>query len=287
MVAHGQVCAMCSRSRRAVRVGRSLGVCPAWTVGVTWSGVVRLSPSADARAWRRRPVASGAHQPEPLVTDLRDRRSLTAEEPVHAPPPATTSSTRQSRSSRRPTPKPPASTTRNSPPSTTNYGTTPPPPTATSPRSNAGHSTTKTPKSKQGSRTCASSPSNCGPTRPASNSILINHLRGPSREDLAIIRGQIAEIITTGGHNAKKALFEALIEEVQILSDDSVVPRFRIPTARNGEGLTLEPALDQLPANDTVRVPPHPVDRMWQNPNRIPAAQGPVVTVAAVRRREP
>jgi len=28
-----------------------------------------------------------------------------------------------------------------------------------------------------------------------------------------------------------------------------------------------------------------PVDRMWQNPNRVPAAQGPVVVVDAVRRR--
>jgi hypothetical protein len=27
------------------------------------------------------------------------------------------------------------------------------------------------------------------------------------------------------------------------------------------------------------------VDRMWQNPNRIPAVQGPVVTIAAVRQR--
>jgi hypothetical protein len=27
------------------------------------------------------------------------------------------------------------------------------------------------------------------------------------------------------------------------------------------------------------------VDRMWQNPNSIPAAQGPVVIVSAVRRR--
>jgi hypothetical protein len=27
------------------------------------------------------------------------------------------------------------------------------------------------------------------------------------------------------------------------------------------------------------------VDRMWQNPNHIPAVQGPVVSVSAVRRR--
>ena len=44
---------------------------------------------------------------------------------------------------------------------------------------------------------------------------------GPSPEDLATIRSQIAEIITTGGHKAKKALFEALIEDIEILTDDS------------------------------------------------------------------
>jgi site-specific DNA recombinase len=108
---------------------------------------------------------------------------------------------------------------------------------------------------------------------------------GPSPADLALIRDHITEIIRGGDHKAKKALFEALIEAVEIRSDDSVVPTFRIPTAGNDQGLALEPALDQLPANDTVRVPPHVVDRMWQNPNHIPAAQGPIVTVTAVRRR--
>jgi hypothetical protein len=73
-----------------------------------------------------------------------------------------------------------------------------------------------------------------------------------------MIRDHITEIIRGGDHKAKKALFEA----VEIQSDDSVVPRFRIPTATNDQGLALGPALDQLPANDTVRVPPHVVDRM-------------------------
>jgi len=46
-----------------------------------------------------------------------------------------------------------------------------------------------------------------------------------------------------------------------------------------------------------VRVPPNRfhvfpghmpfVDRMWQNPNRIHAVQGPIVTLTAVRRRLP
>ncbi len=59
-----------------------------------------------------------------------------------------------------------------------------------------------------------------------------------------------------GGHKAKKAL----IEDIEIQADDSVIPRFRIPTASNGEGLTLEPALDQQTADSTVRVLPHRVE---------------------------
>ncbi len=89
---------------------------------------------------------------------------------------------------------------------------------------------------------------------------------GPTPEGLALIRNQIREIITAGGHKAKKAMFEALIEDIEILSDDSVIPRFRIPTASNGEGLALEPALDQLPADDTVRVPPTLVGRTGLEP---------------------
>jgi hypothetical protein len=78
-------------------------------------------------------------------------------------------------------------------------------------------------------------------------------------EDLALVRSQINEIITAGGHKAKKALFEALIEDIEIQADDSVIPRFRIPTTNNGEGLTLEPALDQLPVDSAVRALPHRV----------------------------
>ena len=89
---------------------------------------------------------------------------------------------------------------------------------------------------------------------------------GPTPEDLALIGSQITEIITTGGHKAKKALVEALIEDIEIPADDSVIPRFRIPTANNGEGLTLKPALDQLPVNSAVRALPHRVGRTGLEP---------------------
>lgn len=97
---------------------------------------------------------------------------------------------------------------------------------------------------------------------------------GPTPEDLALIRSQITEIITTGGHKAKEALFEALFEDIEIQADDSVIPRFRIPAANNGEGLALEPALDQLSTDSAVRALPHRWTRCllipmrWKGSNR-------------------
>ncbi|GIF98333.1 recombinase family protein [Catellatospora citrea] len=97
---------------------------------------------------------------------------------------------------------------------------------------------------------------------------------GPSPAELTMIRNHITEIIRDGDHKAKKALFEALIEAVEIQSDDSVIPRFRIPTATNDQGLALGPALDQLPVSDTVRVPPHPVEPRGLEP-LTPTLPGP------------
>ncbi|MDT4995540.1 MAG: site-specific recombinase [Actinoplanes sp.] len=89
---------------------------------------------------------------------------------------------------------------------------------------------------------------------------------GPSASALAIMRDQIAEIVNFGGTKSKKILFEALIEDIEIRSDDSVVPRFRIPTSTNDKGLANEPALDLLPVGDAVRVPPTLVGRRGLEP---------------------
>jgi site-specific DNA recombinase len=78
---------------------------------------------------------------------------------------------------------------------------------------------------------------------------------------LTKIRDQIVEIIPHGNHKAKKALFEALIDQIEIQTDDSLVPHFKIPAMTMKQGLALgEPALDQPSADDTVRVPPHLVE---------------------------
>jgi hypothetical protein len=53
------------------------------------------------------------------------------------------------------------------------------------------------------------------------------------------------EIITTGRNKAKKALSEAFIVDLEIQTDDSVIPCFHIPTGNNGQGLAPEPALDR------------------------------------------
>ncbi len=79
---------------------------------------------------------------------------------------------------------------------------------------------------------------------------------GPSTEELALIRNLIAETINSGSYKAKKALFEALIEDIEIQSDHSVIPRFRIPTTAHSKGLTPEPTLDQLSVDSAVRALP-------------------------------
>ncbi len=76
----------------------------------------------------------------------------------------------------------------------------------------------------------------------------------PEPATLAKIRTRIREIFDHGNHIAKKALIEALIEEIVINSDDSLTPIFKIPVLRDGQELDLEgPALDQIRTPDAVR----------------------------------
>jgi site-specific DNA recombinase len=79
----------------------------------------------------------------------------------------------------------------------------------------------------------------------------------PEPATLSKIRTRIREIFGHGNEIAKKALFEALIEEIVINSDDSLTPIFKIPVLRDGQELDLEgPALDQIPTADAVRALP-------------------------------
>ena len=56
-----------------------------------------------------------------------------------------------------------------------------------------------------------------------------------------------------GTPNARKAMFEALIHEIQIAADDTVKPTFKIPLTNNDEGLALNGPAPTT--NQTVRVP--------------------------------
>jgi hypothetical protein len=51
----------------------------------------------------------------------------------------------------------------------------------------------------------------------------------PSDSDLEAIRRHIHEVLGQGTPQVKKALYAALIEEIKILSDDTLQPVFRIP----------------------------------------------------------
>lgn len=89
----------------------------------------------------------------------------------------------------------------------------------------------------------------------------------PSDIDLARIRDHIADVLNHGNHKARKSLFEALVDQIEIQSDDSVIPHFRIPTMRTDQGPILEgPALDQMDSTNTVRVLPHPVPPVGVEP---------------------
>ena len=76
----------------------------------------------------------------------------------------------------------------------------------------------------------------------------------PQPAALSKIRTRIREIFDHGNHIARKALFEALIEEIVINSDDSLTPIFKIPVFRDGQEPDLQgPALDQIRTADAVR----------------------------------
>src|SRR5258706_12752474 len=78
----------------------------------------------------------------------------------------------------------------------------------------------------------------------------------PQPADLDLITRKIEEIITDGDHLAKKALFEALIEEIAIDSDEALTPSFRIPIMRDGEGLALDGPAPEQTRTDVVRALP-------------------------------
>jgi len=62
--------------------------------------------------------------------------------------------------------------------------------------------------------------------------------------DQTKIRDRIREIIASGVPNARKAMCEAMIKEIVIITEDAVRPIFKLPLAGNDEGLALDgPAL--------------------------------------------
>lgn len=81
----------------------------------------------------------------------------------------------------------------------------------------------------------------------------------PTAADLTEVTGHIREILRDGGHREKKALFDALIHEIKIQSDDSLIPVFRVPTVEHN----AKELADQRPAPDqsAVRTLPRIVDR--------------------------
>ena len=75
--------------------------------------------------------------------------------------------------------------------------------------------------------------------------------------DLTKIRNRIRQILTDAAPAARKAMFEALVQEITIASDDLVKPIFKLPLSGSEEGLALDgPALT---SDNAVRALPRMV----------------------------
>ncbi len=71
------------------------------------------------------------------------------------------------------------------------------------------------------------------------------------------ISSHIRDVLAHGSPQARKGLYEALIHEIEVHTDDSVTPIFRLPLAGNDEGLALTgPAHDAELPNHAVRALP-------------------------------
>ncbi|WP_425426715.1 recombinase family protein [Asanoa hainanensis] len=81
-------------------------------------------------------------------------------------------------------------------------------------------------------------------------------LRAPTRAELNVIRDHIAETVREGNAKAKKALFEALIENITVTSASTIVPNFRIPLGATDGMATEAPSRDQQDADSAVRALP-------------------------------
>jgi hypothetical protein len=82
--------------------------------------------------------------------------------------------------------------------------------------------------------------------------------RRTTSAELTKVGDHIQDILIHGTPPARKALFEALIEAIQILSDDCLIARFRIPTLAGSNGPSLDrPTHEhQEAAEDAVRALP-------------------------------
>jgi hypothetical protein len=77
---------------------------------------------------------------------------------------------------------------------------------------------------------------------------------------------KICKIIITGEHLDRRALFESLIEHIEIDSDEALTPSFRVPIMRNEEGLVLDGPAHHQSRTDAVRALPPRVGRQGLEP---------------------
>jgi site-specific DNA recombinase len=102
--------------------------------------------------------------------------------------------------------------------------------------------------------------------------------------DQARIRRYIHRIITDTDHKAKKTLFEALVDVIDVESDGSVIPTFKVPATHLATGVPVEDQLICIPAQ---RRPADALDSTQMAPAaRIHAISAGTVTVTPVGQRK-
>jgi site-specific DNA recombinase len=108
----------------------------------------------------------------------------------------------------------------------------------------------------------------------------------PSTAELREVREHIRHILTRGSAQERKSLYEALIDHIEITSDDTIVPIYRVPMTGNPNGPAPDrPKPTESGANNMVRALTSTVERRLRHKNTRAAATGPDLLLPVARER--
>lgn len=79
-------------------------------------------------------------------------------------------------------------------------------------------------------------PSSSAPGRPNSPPTSTPHPPHPAPPTLHQVREHIHQVVARGTAQERKGLYEALIDHIEITSDDTFIPAYRVPATANPNG---------------------------------------------------